>query len=489
MTWTAALGWLFAGYMLLTGMYIVLENRRPQATLAWMLLFFSLPGIGLVIYVLFGRDRKAFSRERQLARQHLEGTATPLLEQLLARQDAEIGRLEAQSPVRRRLMSLVRHNSYSALTTRNRVEIQQNAAVHYPSLVEDLKSARHSIHLQYYIWGDDAFTRELKAILIERAAKGVEVRLLYDPVGSLFKLTRRYKRALTKGGVHVAPVSALYRLHTISYRNHRKIAVIDGRVGYTGGMNIGKEHLDGGPRAAAWRDTQVRLEGEGVGVLQAVFLVDWYNATREDLFRADLFPAATGPSDDEHGRRNAYLPVQILTSGPDSEWRAIRQLYFAMITSAQQCVRLQSPFFILDATIAEALRAAALSGIKVEVMVSARSDGLNQAPYWAANTYLAEAAAAGARVHLYGKGYLHAKTLSIDGEVCSIGSANLDIRSFSINYELNAVIYDARLAQDLEAAFERDLKACYPFELAQYRRSSTLKRLRDSTARLFSPLL
>ncbi|MBD2748861.1 hypothetical protein IC232_19420 [Microvirga sp. BT688] len=206
MTWTAALSWLFAGYMLLTGMYIVLENRRPQATLAWMLLFFSLPGIGLVIDVL---DRKAFSRERQLARQDLEGTATPLLEQLLARQDAEIGRLEAQSPVRRRLMSLVRHNSHSALTTRNRVEIQQNAAVHYPSLVEDLKSAEHSIHLQYYIWGDDAFTRELKAILIERAAKGVEVRLLYDPVGSLFKLTRRYKRALTKGGVRVAPVSAL----------------------------------------------------------------------------------------------------------------------------------------------------------------------------------------------------------------------------------------------------------------------------------------
>jgi cardiolipin synthase len=470
-----------------------MENRRPQATLAWMLLFLTLPGIGLAVYALFGRDRKAFSRQRKLARQNLEGTAAPLLRQFLARQDEEIGRLETQSPVRRRLMSLVRRNSHSALTTRNRVAIQQDASTFYPNLMEDLRKAQRTIYLQFYTWADDAFTRELKAILIERAANGVEVRLLYDPFGSLLRLTRRYKHELSRGGVRSAPVSALYWLHTISYRNHRKIAVIDGQVGYTGGMNIGQEHIDGGPTFDRWRDTQVRLEGEGAAVLQVVFLVDWYNATGEDLFAADRFPSlANGESfttTDSSGARDTYVPVQILTSGPDSEWRAIRQLYFAMITSAQHHVRLQSPFFILDATIAEALRAAALAGIAVDVMVSDRGEGLNQTPYWAANTYLAEVAAAGAQVHMYGKGYLHAKTLSIDGEVCSIGSANLDIRSFSINYELNAVIYDARLTQELEAAFERDLKDCYPFDAAAYRRSSAPKRLRDSTARLLSPLL
>jgi cardiolipin synthase len=493
MTWTAALGWFFAAYALLTGIFILLENRRPQATLAWMLLFLTLPGIGLAVYVLFGRDRKAFSRQRKLARQNLQGTAAPLIEQLLARQDEEIGRLEEQSLVRRRLMSLVRRNSHSALTTRNRVALQQNASVFYPCLMEDLRRAQRTIYLQFYTWADDAFTRQLKAILIERAAHGVEVRLLYDPFGSLFRLTRRYKRELSQGGVKSAPVSALYRLHTISYRNHRKIAVIDGQVGYTGGMNIGQEHIDGGPTFDRWRDTQVRLEGEGAAVLQVVFLVDWYNATGEDLFAADRFPSLANevpPTTPEgSGASDAYVPVQILTSGPDSEWRAIRQLYFAMIMSAQHRVRLQSPFFILDATIAEALRAAALAGITVEVMVSDRGEGLNQTPYWAANTYLAEVAAAGAQVHMYGKGYLHAKTLSIDGEVCSIGSANLDIRSFSINYELNAVIYDARLARELEAAFERDLDDCYPFDAAAYRRGSIPKRLRDSTARLLSPLL
>lgn len=483
MTWTAALGWFFAGYALLTGVYIVLENRRPQATFAWMLLFLVLPGAGLAVYFLFGRDRKAFSRERTLARQDLRATAGPLLEPARARQDAEMARLEAQSPVRRRLMQLVRRNSHSMLTTRNRVEIQQDAVVHYPSLMEDMRAARRSIHLQYYIWAADPFTEELKAILLERAARGVEVRLLYDPVGSFFKLSRGYARALDAAGVRLAPVSPLRRLHTISYRNHRKIAVIDGRVGYTGGMNIGKEHLDGGSAFDRWRDTQVRVEGEAAAALQVVFLVDWYNATREDLFAPERFPL---PGSDPGA---GGVPVQILTSGPDSQWRAIRQLYFAMIVTAQHRVRLQSPFFILDATVAEALTAAALSGVEVEVMVSDRGEGLNQAPYWAARTYMAEVAAAGAKVYLYDRGYLHAKTISIDGEVCSIGSANLDIRSFSINYELNAVLYDAGLAKELEAAFDRDRACCRVFDPGAYRRSPLPARLRDSAARLLSPLL
>jgi cardiolipin synthase len=290
MTLTAILGWLFAAYALLTSIYIVLENRRPQATFAWMLLLLGLPGLGLLIYVLFGRDQKAFSRRRVLAEQNLRANAAPLLEALLERQDVEIGKLEAEGPVHQRLMRLVRHNSHSALTTRNRVAIQQDASVHYPSLMKDLKGARHAIHLQYYIWADDPFTRELKAILTERVRNGVEVRLLYDPIGSFFKLTRRYKRELTESGVRWAPVSALYRLHTISYRNHRKIAVIDGRIGYTGGMNIGQEHLDGGRNFDRWRDTHVRIEGEGAAVLQAVFLIDWYNATGKDIFAADHLP-------------------------------------------------------------------------------------------------------------------------------------------------------------------------------------------------------
>ena len=190
MTWNAAVGSAFTAYALLTGFYIALENRRPQATLAWMLLFLTCPASGWPSTLLFGRDRKAFSRERELARQNLRANAAPLLGPMRARQDAEIDRLEGQSPVRRRLMQLVRRNSPLAPHHRHRVEIQQDAAVHYPSLIEDLKGAERSIHLQYFIWADDPFTRKLKTILVERAKAGVEVRLLYDPVGSFFELSR-----------------------------------------------------------------------------------------------------------------------------------------------------------------------------------------------------------------------------------------------------------------------------------------------------------
>lgn len=459
----------------------MLENRRPQATLVWMLAFFFAPGIGLLVYLLFGRDRKAFSKQSDLHRQDLEGNALPLLSPILSRQDAEITRLEKDSPGRRKLMHLVRRNSYSALTTRNRVMIQQDATAFYPSLINDMETARHSIHhqyfiWQYFIWRADRFTEGLKDIMKTKAKVGVEVRLLYDPVGSHADLTRAYIKDLHAAGVRIAPTSPLYRLHTISYRNHRKITVIDGAIGYTGGMNIGQEHLDGGEGFTSWRDTQVRIAGEGAALLQTVFAVDWYNAVKENLFAAPYFPAETSDSVD------GIVPVQILTSGPDSQWAAIRQLYSFMIISAQRHVHIQSPYFILDATLTEALSTAAMSGVDVKVMVSARPSG-NRLPDWAGNTYMAEIVASGVRVFLYEKGYLHAKTISIDSEICSIGSANIDIRSFSINYELNAVVYDCRLAKELESGFEQDLRYCSEFDAAAYARRPTAVRLRDSSRR------
>ncbi|HJU60404.1 MAG TPA: cardiolipin synthase [Candidatus Binatia bacterium] len=469
-------------YALVVSVFLVLENRRPQSTLAWMLVFFFAPGLGLLVYLLFGRDTKAFSKRSKLLMQDLEANALPLLSPILSRQDAELARLESKRFSCKKVAMLVRRNSLSALTTRNRVEIQQDAAKFYPSLIEDMKAAQQSIHLQYFIWGADSFTDGLKQILIEKAKAGVEVRLLYDPIGSQAHVGRRYVRDMIAAGIKMAPTSPFYHLHTISYRNHRKITVIDGAIGYTGGMNIGQEQLDGGEGFESWRDTQVRLVGESAAILQAVFMVDWYNAVGENLFFARYFPIdAKEPIED-------HVPVQILTSGPDSQWAGIRQLYAFMIVSAQRHVYLQSPFFIPDATIAEALRAAALSGVDVKVMVSARPSG-NRLPDWAGNTYIEEIVAAGVRVFLYEKGYLHAKTISIDSEICSIGSANIDIRSFSINYELNAVFYSERIAKELEGDFERDLEYCSEFDPEAYRKRGTALRFRDSVARILSPLL
>ena len=482
MTWMTVFGWLFAGYALLMALYIVTENRRPQATLAWMLVLFSLPGVGLLIYVLFGRDRKAFAKRSRLLRQDLEANAKPLVSPILSRQDAAIRALEGGSASRRKLMMLVRRNPRSALTRRNVAELLQNAETFYPRMIDDMKAARHSIHLQYFIWARDEFTDGLKRILSERAKAGVEVRLLYDPIGSEAHVNRAYVKDMEAAGIRMAPTSPLWQLHTISYRNHRKITVVDGAIGYTGGMNIGKEHIDGGEGFDSWRDTQVRIVGEGAAVLQTVFMVDWYNAVRENLFSPEYFPTvATEPAEGD-------VPVQILTSGPDAQWAGIRQLYFFMIMSAQRHVYLQSPFFILDASIAEALKSAALSGVDVKVMLTERASGF-PVPGFAGNTFILDVISAGVQVFMYEKGYLHAKTISIDSEICSIGSANIDIRSFSINYELNAVFYDARLARELEAAFERDLGFCHAFDAEEYARRPALSRLRDSAARLLSPLL
>jgi cardiolipin synthase len=459
-----------------------MENRRPQSTLAWMLVLWFAPGVGLLIYLFFGRDSKAFSKRRKLLMQDLEANSRPLLSPILSRQDAQLAQLETESVSRRKLASLVQRNSFSVLTMRNRVEIQQDGAKFYPSLIEDIKAAQRSIHLQYFIWAVDPFTNRLKQILIEKAGAGIEVRLLYDPIGSQAHVGRRYVRDMLAAGIRMAPTAPPYQLHTISYRNHRKITVIDGAIGYTGGMNIGQEQLDGGEGFDYWRDTQVRVVGESAAVLQAVFMVDWYNAVRENLFYAKYFPA------DATDRAEGDVPVQILTSGPDSQWAAIRQLYAFMIVSAQRHVYIQSPFFIPDATLAEALRTAALSGITIKVMVSARPSG-NRLPDWAGNTYIEEIVSAGVRVFLYEKGYLHAKTISIDSEICSIGSANIDIRSFSINYELNAVFYSERIAKELESDFERDLEYCSEFDPAAYQKRGIVIRFRDSLARLLSPLL
>jgi cardiolipin synthase len=469
-------------YALVTGVFLLTENRRPQSTLAWMLALFFVPGIGLLIYLLFGRDTKAFSKRSKLLMQDLDANARPLLGPILARQDGYLARQEAASLSRRKLTRLVRRNSLSALTARNQVTIQQDAASFYPSLTDDIKAARQSIHLQYFIWAADPFTDELRQLLIDKARAGVEVRLLYDPVGSQAHVGRRYVKEMRAAGIHMAPTSSPYQLHTISYRNHRKITVIDGMIGYTGGMNIGQEQLDGGEGFDSWRDTQVRLVGESAAILQSIFMVDWCNAVGENLFAAKYFPAQamqTAAGD---------VPVQILTSGPDSQWAAIRQLYGFMIVSAQRHVYIQTPFFIPDSTIAEALRAAALSGVDVKVMVSARPSG-NRLPDWAGNTYIEEIVTAGVRVFLYEKGYLHAKTISIDSEICSIGSANIDIRSFSINYELNAVFYSEAIARELESDFERDLQFCREADPSEYQKRGTVVRFRDSVARILSPLL
>ncbi|MBP7963841.1 MAG: cardiolipin synthase [Caldilineaceae bacterium] len=478
---------LFTLYVISVAIFLIRDNRSPQSTFAWMFLLVGLPVIGVLVYLFFGRGWRAFSQENKLAKQNIDGDLAPILAPLHAGQEQVIARLQAEDgpAYKQKLLRMASVNASAIVTGYNRVEILQDAQEKYPRLLADLGQAQQSIHMEYFIWEADPFTEQLKQVLIERARAGVAVRILYDALGSI-TLSRAYIRALRAGGVEIeAYLNAFspFKLHTIGYRNHRKIVVIDGRIGYVGGLNMSEEHLTGGKQFASWRDTHLRLTGESVALLQAIFTTSWYNTKEERLAEPHYFPpvepSPAGPD---------YLPIQIITSGPDSEWAAIRQLYFLMILDAEDHVYIQSPFFIPDSTIAEALKAAALAGVDVRLMCAPRGAG-NQVPYWAANTYFTDMARAGVRIFLYQKGYFHAKTISIDSAVCSVGTANMDIRSFSINYEVNPVIYDEGVAGELEADFVADLADCREFDLAVYEASNPLVQLRDSLARLASPLL
>lgn len=468
-------------YVLVAAIYLILENRTPQSTFAWLFLFLVVPIVGLVVYRFAGRGWQAFSKENELARQELGGDLLVDLRPILARQREYADRLAAERPrsFKSKVLRLAQRNGSAIFTGRNAVEILQDASQKYPRLLADLRAARHHIHLNYYIWTEDDFTNELKEVLIARARAGVAVRCLFDASGGA--LSRRYLRDLTAAGVAIHPYleyRSFTRLHSVNYRSHRKIAVIDGRIGYTGGLNLDKEQL--WPTAfAGWRDTHLRLVGEAAQGLQASFAVSWFNTTGEEFHDREYYP----PIADGH-----FLPVQIVQSGPDSQWQAIRQLYFQMIVSAEETIQLQSPFFIPDESIVEALRAAALAGVEVQLMFTPRG-GKYQIPYRAAHTYFEEVAAAGARIFLYRDAYFHPKTINIDNAVIAVGTANMDIRSFSINYETVAVIYDEGKARELAAQFATDLRHCEEWTLEAYRRAPFGRRLLDSVYRLASPLL
>jgi cardiolipin synthase len=475
---------IYIVYLVIVAAFIILENRSPQSTFAWLFLFSIFPVIGLIIYLYLGRSWRAFSKEDGLARQEMGSEFMRNLEPIQSRQQEYFDRLAAEKPAsfRKRLLRLVDSNPSSILTGYNRVEILQNATIKYPRLLQDIKQAQHSIHLNYYIWTNDDFTQKVKAALIERSQAGVEVRCLYDASGGA--MGKEYLKELEEAGVAIHPYleyRSLTKLHTVNYRSHRKIAVIDGRIGYLGGLNLDKDQLDGGQYFDSWRDTHLRMVGEAATALQASFAISWFNTTGQKLTDAVYFPPMIEEVD-------TFLPVQITQSGPDSQWAALRQLYAFMMVSADEKVYLQSPFFIPDESIMEALKAAALSGIEVKMMLTP-SGTTYTVPYWAANTYFKEAAEAGVKIYLYQDGYFHPKTLNIDAKICTIGTANMDIRSFSLNYEANAVIYDEEKAQELEQDFMQDLEHCAEWTLEEYMSRSLFSRLRDSLSRLASPLL
>jgi cardiolipin synthase A/B len=478
--WTVVLTTLVSMYALSIAIFLVLENRSPQSTFAWLFLLLIFPIGGLIIHVMFGRSRHPFSRERVLTKLAAGSSLADRSARVVAGQPAQLAALEADYGDYARLATMLWRSARAPLTTGNHLEILQDAAEKYPRLLSDIRSASQSIHLLYYEWASDAFTEDVARLLVDKASQGVAVRILYDPVGSLTMLSRRYVRELNRAGVRMHPFSSLYHLHTLSYRSHRKIAVLDGRVGYSGGLNMTRKHLTGPTGFTGWRDTHARVSGRAVRMLQAVFATMWQNRTGENLFDDRYFPDV---SDSGGG-----VAVQVVSGGPDSQWEAVRQSYLTMIALARHHLYLQSPFLILDVSVAEAMKTAALAGLDIKLMIAPRGGEFSPA-YRAGMTYAAEMARAGVQVLLYQGAYFHAKTACVDSTLCSIGSANMDIRSFSINYETNLVIYDREVTCELEADFNADVQHCTLFSITEYEARKRTTRFIDSSMRLCSPLL
>jgi cardiolipin synthase len=474
---------LYAFYVLMVVTIIVgiiREKRDPVKSLAWIALVALVPVAGVLGYVLFGRNwrkRKMFSRKGVLDEEWIET--------LSARQFSTLAdpSLDTTSAVDNNLgtIRLMLGNSRALLSIHNRVQVLQNGKATYASLYEALKGATHSIHLEYYIFENDRIGRQIENILVRKASEGVEVRLIYDGVGTLWTEGSIFRR-LRRAGVQVEcfmPVAFPWLTHRVNYRNHRKIAVIDGRVAYTGGINIAERYLVG-TRLGRWRDIHLRLEGEVVQMLQGVFITDWHFVRpRERLDAEKYFHRPTDIAE--------VCPMQIAVSGPDSDWSVIMQAFFSAITKARRRIFISTPYFTPGAALLTALKVAALSGVDVRLLIPGRSD--EKLVFWATRSYVQELLEAGVKVYMYRGGFNHSKLVIIDDDFCSVGSANIDNRSFDDNFEVSALIYDRWVAAELESGYEADLRSSHRVTLEMWDRRAHWKNALESLARLLSPLL
>lgn len=510
--WVVELG--FAAYVVIVGVFVVLERRKPTATLALLLALVFVPVIGLVTYLLLSRSRVRRQREQRSRRVVLPIEQTAAI--------ATLDELPADLPdPQRRLVTLARSSGAAPLRRAERVELLDTAPAAFAAFKRAIEGAQRCVHCEFYIWKDDQTARAITAMLTERARAGVTVRVLIDHLGSL-GLPNAHFAELREAGGHVGLYGRLRlpRLRRrLNFRNHRKIMTVDGAVGFLGGLNVGDEYLGADDR---WRDLHVELDGDAVVGLDAIFLEDWLATTGEvvDLLGAKKVDAATFdarqplPRDkpwrraqrQRHRQRardhNPYATLaerpmasdgplaQIIPSGPDTEVVGVigAQLTAAIATASRRAW-MATPYFIPDEPLMMALRIAALSKVDVRLLVPRPDHNDQRLVAWAARSYYDDVLEAGGRIYEYEPGMLHAKYLIVDDIVCAIGSANMDIRSFHLNHEVTAMFYNASVTQALAKIFEHDLKSSKEVDSASRHDPSLWTRLSENTARVLSPLL
>lgn len=454
-------------------------KRNIDNTLTWIVILVLVPPVGFILYAMFGRS---IAKKNMFSVKEKEDK---VIKDKILESYVEIeSNLDPYLDENKDIIYTLANSNNAHFTADNDVDIYPESNMFFNSLLEELKKAEEYINIQFYIFKDDRIGKEIIEILKEKAQSGVEVRLLYDAVGGR-NLSRKAVKEMKEAGVQVAnffPSFLNIINFNINFRNHRKIVVIDGKVGFVGGFNVGDEYLGRDPKFGEWRDTHIRLTGSCVIDLSMRFLLDWRYTTKENLDLAKYFTK-------KREKSTGNVGIQIVSSGPDiTELDEIKYGYMKMIQKARDYVYIQSPYLILDKTLMETLKVACLSGVDVRIMIPSKPD--HPFVYWASYSYAGELLDYGAKIYTYGEdAFLHAKTIVYDDSVASIGTANMDIRSFELNFEVNAFIYSEEKAREQRMIFEKDIENSREITKEIYESRSTYIKIKESISRLLSPVL
>ncbi|MFS0750234.1 cardiolipin synthase [Oceanobacillus sp. 1P07AA] len=457
---------------------IFLERKDPTSSWAWVMVLLFIPILGFFLYLIFGKpisNRKIFSWDKKSRL----GVKTTVQAQLRLLEENQFEFNQPDLIEHKDLVYLHLKNDEAIYTQNNGVDIFTDGQEKFDALLEDIENAKKHVHIQYYIMRSDGLGNRLADMLIKKVNEGVEVRVLYDDMGSR-SLKRSYIKRLKTAGVMVEAFfpSRFIVNFKINYRNHRKLAIIDGNIGYLGGFNVGDEYLGINKKFGYWRDTHLRVIGDAVQSMQTRFILDWNQASRDNIAYNESYYETIS---------SGNVGMQIVTSGPDSEYEQIKNGYIKMIMEANEYIYIQTPYFIPDESLRDALRIAVLSGVHVKIMIPNKPD--HPFVYWATLSYCGDLIQAGAEIFIYQNGFLHAKTIVVDGRIASVGTANIDVRSFRLNFEVNAFLYDSEVVNRLLNKFDTDLEKSTQMTMKLYEQRSIGIRFKESISRLISPVL
>lgn len=471
-SWFAVVITVLYFWVIIAAVIVVLrENRNPIRALSWVIALVFLPGVGIIFYLFFGRSLRGLHMiSRHNKRKIMRGHSPKRV---------KINEMEVPD-AHRNLIKLADSLCNSSFTLNNQIEIFTEGKDKFESLKKDLNNAKNSILLQYYIFLDDETGREISDILIKKAKEGVIVKVIYDHVGS-FSARNKFFRHMEEAGVQTHPffrVNFPHFANRINWRNHRKIVVIDGAVGYIGGMNIADRYVKGLPKGKVWRDTHFRVEGEIVESLLYSFALDW-NFNKKEPYVPEVKAIKS-----VHANMTG---IQLVTGGPTERWNNLSLCFMRAISSARKSIYIQTPYFLPTDGLLNALQAASLAKLDVRIMIPKKTD--SSLLHYASFSYITQCLKAGIKVYLYEPGMLHAKSMIIDDALVTAGSTNFDFRSFENNFECNLFIYDEKINRNMKDIFFEDVRHCKKINIEQWKRRPLFHRFLESLLRLVSPIL